>query len=79
ISETFDPVAKMVTLRVVTAVAIHNNWSLEQFNVNNAFLHGGLYEEVYMKVPQGYATSFPPNTACKLNKSLYGLKQANRQ
>nr|GEU75380.1 retrovirus-related Pol polyprotein from transposon TNT 1-94 [Tanacetum cinerariifolium] len=77
--EIFARVAKMVTVRVVIAVAIHNNWYLEQLDVNNAFLHGDLFEEVYMKVLQGYATSLPPNTVCKLNKSLYGLKQANRQ
>ncbi|GKC17148.1 retrovirus-related pol polyprotein from transposon RE1, partial [Tanacetum coccineum] len=71
--ETFAPVAKMVTVRAVIALAIHNNWLLEQLDVNNAFLHGDLYEEVYMKVLQGYATSLPSNTVCKLNKSLYAI------
>ncbi|GJR05475.1 retrovirus-related pol polyprotein from transposon TNT 1-94 [Tanacetum coccineum] len=61
------------------ALAIYNNWLLEQLDVNNAFLLGDFYEEVYMKVPQEYATSLPSNTVFKLNKSLYGLKQANRQ
>ncbi|GKB71124.1 retrovirus-related pol polyprotein from transposon TNT 1-94 [Tanacetum coccineum] len=77
--ETFAPVAKMVTVRALIALATHNNWLLEQLDVNNTFLHGDLYEKVYMKVPQGYTTSLPPNTVCKLNKSLYGLKQANKQ
>ncbi|GJW01341.1 retrovirus-related pol polyprotein from transposon TNT 1-94 [Tanacetum coccineum] len=48
-------------------------------DINNALLHGDLNEEVYMKIPQGYSLSFPPNTVCKLTISHYSLKQANRQ
>ncbi|GKE52455.1 retrovirus-related pol polyprotein from transposon TNT 1-94 [Tanacetum coccineum] len=58
----------MVTVRAVITLAIHNNWLLEQLDVNNAFLHGDLYEEVYMRVPQGYVTSLPPNTQQLHNK-----------
>lgn len=69
----------MVTVRALLALAVHNNSFLEQMDVNNAFLHGDLLEEIYMTIPQGYSDSLPPNSMCKLNKSLYGLKQANRQ
>ncbi|GJV24073.1 retrovirus-related pol polyprotein from transposon TNT 1-94 [Tanacetum coccineum] len=78
-TETFAPVAKMVSVKALVVLVVHHNWFIEQLDTNNAFLHGDLHEEVYMTVPQGYSKQLPPNTVCKLTKSLYGLKQANRQ
>lgn len=76
--ETFAPVAKMTTVRVLLSVAINNGWSLFQMDVKNAFLHGDLEEEVFMKLPPGHPQSDNSNLVCQLHKSIYGLKQSPR-
>jgi hypothetical protein len=73
-SETFAPVAKMNTVRVILSLAATYDWNLHQFDVKNAFLHGELEEEIYMNVPPGYGEHATVNTVCKLKKALYGLK-----
>jgi len=75
---TFSPVAKLTTVRVFIALASAKGWLMHQLDINNAFLHGFIDEEVHVQPPEGY-TKASPGQVCKLQRSLYGLKQASRQ
>lgn len=77
-SETFSPVAKIDTIRVLFSIAANQGWELHQFDVKNVFLHGDLHEEVYMEAPPGFSNDFDVGEVCRLKKALYGLKQSPR-
>ncbi|GJX06513.1 putative RNA-directed DNA polymerase [Tanacetum coccineum] len=73
--DTFAPVAKINTIRIIISIAANQDWPLKQFDVKNAFLNGYLEEEVYMDPPPGVKCS---EKVCRLKKALYGLKQSPR-
>ncbi|RVW67612.1 Retrovirus-related Pol polyprotein from transposon RE1 [Vitis vinifera] len=78
-TETFAPITKINTVRVLLSLAANLDWPLQQFDVKNAFLHGELSKEVYMDLPPGCIMSEKQcQKVCKLKKSLYGLKQSPR-
>ena len=77
-NETFAPVARLDTVRLVLAIAAQHSWKVHQMDVKSAFLNGFLEEEVYVKQPPGYEVKGEEGKVYKLKKALYGLKQAPR-
>lgn len=75
-AETYSPVARLDTVRVVLAIANAQRMAVHQMDVKTAFLNGHLEEEIYMSQPEGFERG--KHLVCRLNRSLYGLKQASR-
>lgn len=75
-NETYSPTAKFTTFRVLMAIAVHSDYHIHHMDVKCAFLNGQLNEEIYMQQPEGFEDG--TNRVCKLQKSIYGLKQASR-
>jgi hypothetical protein len=79
-NETFAPVAKFTTIRAMLALTALKGYRETQMDVNTAYLHADVEEELYMEQPDGFQIKGEngENLVCKLNKSIYGLKQAGR-
>ncbi len=75
--ETFSPVAMSKSIRILLAIAVYYDYEIWQMDVKTAFLNGNLQEEVYLTQPDGFNTK-ETTKVCKLNRSIYGLKQASR-
>jgi hypothetical protein len=76
--ETFAPVARLESIRILLAYAAHHSFRLFQMDVKSAFLNGPIKEEVYVEQPPGFEDDRYPDHVFKLSKALYGLKQAPR-
>ena len=76
--ETYAPVARYPSIRAILALTAHHDWELHQMDIKSAYLNGDLEEDIFMAQPEGYVAAGQQHLVCKLNKSLYGLKQAGR-
>ena len=77
-SNTFAPVARLDTIRILLAVVAQMNWKVYQLDVKSAFLNGVLHEEIYVEQPEGFVKNEEKDKVYLLKKALYGLKQAPR-
>ena len=78
-TETYAPVIKFTTIRLLLSLVAHYDLELHQMDVVTAFLNGDLDEDIYMEQPEGCIDENKRDCVCKLAKALYGLKQAHRQ
>ena len=76
--DTFSPVAMLKSVRILLAIAAHYDYEIWQMDVKTAFLNGDIEEELYMMQPQGFVDPKDADNVCKLQRSIYGLKQASR-
>ena len=75
--ETFSPVAMLKSIRILIVIAAYHDYEIWQMDVKTAFLNGNLLEDVYMTQPEGFVQPKNSGNVCKLQRSIYGLKQAS--
>lgn len=73
--ETFSPIVKLTSIRMLLALTIHHKLDIQQMDVKIMFLNGQLDKEIYMEIPKGlHQEQINSKLVCKLEKALYGLK-----
>ncbi|CAI5482178.1 unnamed protein product [Closterium sp. Yama58-4] len=77
--QTFSPTPKMTTLRVLLHIAAQRDYELHSLDFSTAFLQGSLHEEIWLRRPPGFTGSVPPGTQWRLQRPVYGLRQAPRE
>ncbi|CAI7889786.1 unnamed protein product, partial [Closterium sp. NIES-54] len=77
--QTFSPTPKMTNLRVLLHVATQRDYELHSLDFSTAFLQGSLHEEIWLRRPPGFTTSFPAGTQWSLGRPVYGLRQTPRE
>jgi len=78
-TDTFSPVARYSSIKLVIALAVENGLYMHQMDVSSAYLNGDLHETVYMRQPEGFIDERYPKKVLRLHKSIYGLKQSCRE
>ena len=76
--ETFEPVARFGSIRILLAIAAKRKMYVHQMDVHTAFLNGKLDEDIFMSQPEGFEVEGKEDMVCHLHRSLYGLKQSPR-
>jgi Reverse transcriptase (RNA-dependent DNA polymerase) len=76
--ETFSPITRLDSIRILLALATLEDWEIHQIDVKTAFLNDDLDEEIYMQQPEGFIAAGQSGKVCRLHKALYGLKQASQ-
>ena len=77
--EIFSPVVRHTSIRTVLALVASWDMHFKQMDIKTTFLHGDLEEQIYMEQPEGFTQPRQEHMVCKLKRSLYGLKQSQRQ
>lgn len=77
-TETYAPVIRLKSIRMLLAIAAEKGFEIHQMDIKAAYLHGTLEDEVYMTQPEGYVLPGRENLVCRLQKSIYGLKQSGK-
>ena len=75
--ETFSPIARLNSIRILLSLAINQSWSLHQLDAKNVFLYEDLFEQVFTEQPPGFIAQ-GKNYVCLLRKAIYGLNQSPR-